>query len=346
LDQQYGASIDQFETAIRLRPDDERSRLALSDVLFESGQKDRAEQVLRDAVQAVPRSGTARWKLGQTLQALSREEESLPVFEEAASFPTLAGADRIQAVIGTLYLRKTDFDRAIVAFRKRLESDPNSAIGHRELGDAYRQQGRQDEALLEYLATLLIDPGDAEACAAIGQIHLSAGRYDDAIEILQRAVNLKPQHKEARYALANALVRLGKMDEGKRALEVVAKLQAEALEEEHRSYELNQLKLEGNLRFNEGKYEESVLLWKQVVDRQPDLPANHVSLGQALANGAHHEAAIESFQRALELGAGLELHRSIAEEHEKLGNREAAERARALYRQLRQEQLRQLGTRQ
>jgi tetratricopeptide (TPR) repeat protein len=284
--------------------------------------------------------------LGQIFQALSREEESLLAFVEAAAFPTLAGADRIQAIIGTLYLRKTDFDRAIVAFQRRLEGDPNSAIAHRELGDAYRQQGRQDEAMLEYLATLLIDPADAEACAAIGQIHLSAGRYDDAVEILQRAVNLKPQHKEARYALANALVRLGKMDEGKRALEVVAKLQAEALEEEHRSYELNQLKLEGNLRFNEGKYEESVLLWKQVVDRQPDLPANHVSLGQALANGAHHEAAIESFQRALELGAGLELHRSIAEEHEKLGNREAAERARALYRQLRQEQLRQLGTRQ
>ena len=82
------------------------------------------------------------------------------------------------------------------------------------------------------------------------------------------------------------------------------------------------------------------------MDRQPDLPSNHVSLGQTLADGAHHEAAIESFQRALELGAGLELHRSIAEEHEKLGNSEAAERERAVYRQLRQEQLRQLGSRQ
>jgi tetratricopeptide (TPR) repeat protein len=346
LDQQYSASIDQFGEAIRLRPTDERSRLALAEVLVESGQRDRVEQALRDAIQAIPRSGTARWKLGQIFQALSREEDSLPAFEEAASFPTLAGADRIQAVIGTLYLRKTDFDHAIVAFKRRLEGDPNSAVAHRELGDAYRQQGRQDEAMLEYLATLLIDPADAEACAAIGQIHLSAGRYDDAFEILQRAVNLKPQDKEARYALANALVRLGKMDEGRRELEVVGKLQAEALEEEHRSYELNQLKIEGSLRFNESKYEEAALLWKQVVDRQPEVPANNASLAQALAKGGHHEAAIESFQRALELGAGLELHHSIAEEHEKLGNSEAAERERALYRQLRQEQLRQLGSRQ
>jgi tetratricopeptide (TPR) repeat protein len=345
LDHQYSASIDQFGEAIRLRPTDERSRLALAEVFVESGRRDRVEQTLRDAIQAIPGSGTARWKLGQTYQALSREEDSLPAFEEAASFPTLAGADRIQAVIGTLYLRRTDFDRAIVALRRRLDGDPNSAVAHRELADAYLQQGRQDEAMLEYLATLLIDPADAEACAAIGQIHLSAGRYDNAVEILQRAVNLKPQHKEARYALANALVRLGKMDEGRRELEVVGKLQAEALEEEHRSYELNQLKLEGNLRFNEGKYEEAARLWKQAVDRQPDLSSNHVSLGQALANGAHHEAAIESFQRALGLGAGLELHRSIAEEHEKLGDTEAAERERALYRQLRQEQLQQLGSR-
>jgi tetratricopeptide (TPR) repeat protein len=346
LDQQYSASIDQFGEAIRLRPTDERSRLALAEVLVESGQRDRVEQTLRDAIQAIPGSGTARWKLGQIFQTLSREEDSLPAFEEAASFPTLAGEDRIQAVIGTLYLRKTDFDRAIVAFKRRLEGDLNSSVAHRELGDAYRQQGRQDEAVLEYLAALLIDPADAEACAAIGQIQLSAGRYDDAIEILQRAVNLKPQHKEARYALANALVRLGKMDEGKRELEVVAKLQAEALDEEHRSYELNQLKLEGSLRFNEGKYEEAASLWRRVVDRQPDVASNYASLGQALAKGAHHEAAIESFERALGLGAELELHNSIAAEHEKLGQNEAAERERALYRQLRQEQLRQLGSRQ
>src|SRR5262245_42473714 len=54
LDQQYDASIDQFGAAIRLKPTDERSRLALAEVLVESGQQDRVEQTLRDAIQAIP----------------------------------------------------------------------------------------------------------------------------------------------------------------------------------------------------------------------------------------------------------------------------------------------------
>jgi uncharacterized protein (TIGR02996 family) len=346
LDQQYGASIDQFETAIRLRPDDERPRLALADVLFESGQKDRVEEVLRDAVQAIPGSGRARWKLGQILQTLHRDEEALTVFVEAAGKAPIAGADRVQAVIGGLYLTKADFDSAAPAFRNRLEGDPNSAEAHRQLADVYRRQGRQDEALLEYLATVLIDSADAEAYASIGQIHLSAGRYAEAVEILQKAVSLKPQYREARYALANALIRLGRMDEGKRELEVVAKLQAEAVEEEHRSYELSQLKLEADLLSTEGKYEEAAAMWQQIADRQPGLSSNFASLGKAMANAGRHHSAIESFERALAIGGEPDLHQSLAEQHEALGDVEAAQRERALFRQLKQEQLRQLGSRQ
>jgi tetratricopeptide (TPR) repeat protein len=346
LDQQYGASIDQFEIAIRLRPDDERSRLALADVLFESGQRDRVEQVLRDAIQAIPASGTARWKLGQILQTLHRDEEALPVFVEAAARAPLAGADRVQALIGSLYLTRADFDGAATAFGNRLDGDPNSAEAHRQLADVYRRQGRQDEALLEYLATLLVDPADAEACASIGQVHMSAGRYAEAVEILQKAVSLKPQYREARYALANALIRLGRMDEGRRELEVVGKLQAEALEEEHRSYELSQLKLQADLLSTEAKHEEAAATWQQVADRQPSLSSNFVSLGRALSNAGHHQAAIESFERALAIGGEPDLHQSIAEQHEALGDMEAAQRERALFRQLKQEQLRKLGTRQ
>jgi uncharacterized protein (TIGR02996 family) len=346
LDQQYGPSIDQFETAIRLRPDDERPRLALADVLFESGQKDRVEEVLRDAVQAIPGSGTARWKLGQILQTLHRDEEALTVFVEAAGRAPLAGADRVQAVIGGLYLTKADFDSAAPAFRSRLEGDPNSAEAHRQLADVYRRQGRQDEALLEYLATVLIDSADAEAYASIGQIHLSAGRYAEAVEILQKAVSLKPQYREARYALANALIRLGRMDEGRRELEVVAKLQAEAVEEEHRSYELSQLKLEADLLSTEGKYEEAAAMWQQIADRQPGFSSNFASLGKAMANAGRHQSAIESFERALAIGGEPDLHQSLAEQHEALGDLEAAQREHALFRQLKQEQLRQLGSRQ
>ena len=346
FDEQYEASVEQLEAAIRLSPRDERSWIALADALSEAGRQDSLEQVLRDAIRAIPSSATARWKLGQLLQSRHRDREALLTFEEAAASQPLAGASRVHAVIGRLHASAADFDRAILAFTRRLTADPNDAAAHKELGDMHRRQGRQDLAMVEYLAALLIDPLDAEACAAIGQILLSAGRYAEAVEILQRAVDLKPAYKEARYGLANTLVRLGRMVEGSRELDIVRRLQAEALEEERRAYELSQFKLEADLRFNEGKYEEASALWRQIVDRQPDVALNHAGLGQALAKAQHHEAAIESLMRALALGSGPEIHRSIAEQYDKLGRVEAAQRERELYQQLKEEQLRKLGTRQ
>ena len=150
-------------------------------------------------------------------------------------------------------MTKADFDSAAPAFRSRLEGDPNSAEAHRQLAEFIADRDARTKPSWNIWQPLLIDSADAEAYASIGQIHLSAGRYDEAVEILQKAVSLKPQYREARYALANALIRLGRMDEGRRELEVVAKLQAEAVEEEHRSYELSQLKLEADLLSTRGK---------------------------------------------------------------------------------------------
>jgi tetratricopeptide (TPR) repeat protein len=345
FDDQLEASVEHLEMAIRLNPRDERSRLSLADTLVRLRRGNQAERVLRDAIRIIPSSATARWNLGTLLRALHRDGEALRAYEDAAaaSLP-LAGASRMYAIIGRLHVNQTDFDQAVVAFSRRLAIDPNDAAAHRELGDAYRWQGRQDQALAEYLAALLINPADAEACAAIGQIHLSTGRYAEAHEILRQAVDLRPGFVEARYGLANALLRLGRTDEGGRELQVVGTLQAEALEERHRAYELSQIKLEAELRFSEGQYEEASALWKRIVDRQPNLASNFVSLGHALAGAGHLEAAIESFGRALALDATPELHRFVAEQHDKLGRREAAEEARARYRQLKKEQVRRLGT--
>src|SRR5262249_26269536 len=52
-DEQYGKGIEQFTTAIRLRPDDERSHIALSDVLVKTGRLDDAEQELKNTIREI-----------------------------------------------------------------------------------------------------------------------------------------------------------------------------------------------------------------------------------------------------------------------------------------------------
>src|SRR5262249_24361886 len=54
LDEQFEPSIQQYQSAIRARPTDERARLALADVLIAADRSPEAEEVLKEAIRIVP----------------------------------------------------------------------------------------------------------------------------------------------------------------------------------------------------------------------------------------------------------------------------------------------------
>jgi tetratricopeptide (TPR) repeat protein len=341
IDRQHGKSVEQFRRAIELNPDDERSRLALGDALYEAGAREAATQALEDTLKAIPNSAAAHWKLGRMYQALHREGDALRHYERAAAIVPLAGTGAMYGRIGRLYLGAAMYDRAALAFSRQVDASPNDPQAHRQLGDVLVKLGRPDEAMDEFIATLLIDPADADANLAVGQIYLGAGQYAEAVTVLRHVVSLAPKLEGAHYALAAALIRAGNTTDGERELRVVENLQAERVEHQRRGYEINQLKLEAGLLARDGDWEKSADLWSQVVAREPDLPSNHVGLARALAKSGRHELAIQSFGRAIDLGAGFELHQDIAAEYEMLGRLEERDRALATYQRLKQAQLHQ-----
>ncbi len=138
-------------------------------------------------------------------------------------------------------------------------------------------------------------------------------------------------------------MRSGKTAEGREELQQFQRLQAAALAETQRAYEVNQLKLEAELRVNQGRYEEASRLWQQVVDREPAVVGNVVKAAHALAQAGRHEAAIETLLKALTLNAGLDVHRDLADLYAKVGKTKESEAARATYRHLKEERLRALG---
>ena len=262
-----GKSREQLETAIRLNPRDERSRLALSRVLSSAGRDADSERTLQETIQLFPDSAQARWWLGSGYERANRFADARREFVLAAP-GAIAGRTKFFAKIGQLAVSGADIPAAVDAYARSLAANLNDPESHKRLAGALLLQDRPDEAFVELVAALLIDPLDPGAHAGIGQIHLNAGRNDEAATALRRAVELAANHTEARYALATALMRLGKKEEATREFERVQESQRHELDERRRSMSLDILKEEAALRAAEGDYDRAAALWQQVIDRE------------------------------------------------------------------------------
>lgn len=343
FDEQHSKAVEHFRDAIRLNPADERARIALADVVADTKDLDLVERILHETLDAMPASGQAHWRLGRLYQVLQRDVDARREFERALALGPVSGADRLLAAIARWHARALNADAAVDACRRWSDLAPNDPAAHNELGIALRTINRDEEALVEFLIAAVIDPQDAVVHANIGQLHLAAERYGEAASAFQHAVDAQPNHAAARYGLAAALLRAGNETEGARQMEVARGLQADAMAESRRAYEVNLLKIEAALKSHEARHAEAAALWQQVVDREPAVASNAVSLGEALARAGRHEQAAAAFNRAIALVPEPELHRRLAEEYAQIGRAEESARAQAIYEQMRRERLRRLG---
>src|SRR5262249_34085556 len=158
-------------------PADERSRIALADVLLAAGKPAEAEQVLKDAARLLPESGLAHYRLGRLYQSQSLVGDAVAGFEKAAWCGPLVGLDFLHATLGELYATQADFGHAVAWYRKRIDVNPNHGEAHRRLAEIYVLQGRDEAALAELAVAARLDPKDARAVAEASQAYLRGGRF-------------------------------------------------------------------------------------------------------------------------------------------------------------------------
>ena len=113
--------------------------------------------------------------------------------------------------LGTLNLRKNDFEQAKAYLEQTVKLRPNYPEAWNNLGMIAAQQGRPDEAIQNFDQSLSYRPGYAIALLNLGNVYRRQGSLDKAEESLTHAIQLQPNDPEINYSLGMLSAQQNKM---------------------------------------------------------------------------------------------------------------------------------------
>jgi TolB-like protein/DNA-binding winged helix-turn-helix (wHTH) protein/Tfp pilus assembly protein PilF len=223
----------------------------------------------------------------------------------------LVKGDTANAEAYQLYLRgrfhwnkrtAKELRKATEYFRQAVTVDPNYALGHAGLADAYTQFSQfgdapprevMPKAKEAALRALSLDDGLAEARAALGLI-LVLYDYDLAAaeRELKRAIELSPNYGTARHYYARLLSALGRHEE---ALAEIGR----ALESEPLSLPFNWFY--GHALIHARRYDEGIAQLRRTQELDAAFPGVPFHLARAYQAKGGYAESVEEYARYLEL---------------------------------------------
>jgi len=155
-----------------------------------------------------------------------------------------------------------------------LAKNPNSWVGHNNLGLAFFRKGQTDEAAVQFQKALEINPNYAEARNNIGSSLFQKGHLEEAIAQYQKALEINPNHVLAHDIIGNALFRMGRLDEAIEQYEMAVKIDPR-IAEVHSSL--------GLAFFRKGQFDDAIAQFEEALRLNPDLKAVRAGLAKAQA---------------------------------------------------------------
>ncbi|MBF0166415.1 MAG: tetratricopeptide repeat protein [Alphaproteobacteria bacterium] len=289
---------------------------------LQKGGADKAEKFLKQALEADPAFGEARYELGGALIQLGRLDEAAVELEVVA----VQAPDNLAVWLrlGDLRFSQTRLDKAIDCYRKVLALDPAIVSAHNNLGNALLTLGQEEAAAASYREAAKLAPERPEPWNNLGVALLGLEDFAGAAEAFGKAANLRPDFAAAWANLAAALGQMGRVQEAeataRRAVELAPQLpeahntlgnilagcnkRLEARESYGRATALRPTYAEahvnlGRLAMEEGDRQLAMRHYRHALSHRPDSAAAHDALGVALAAEGQTDEAIRHHEQAI-----------------------------------------------
>jgi tetratricopeptide (TPR) repeat protein len=225
-------AFEQFQSALQIKPDDEKIWFNLGDAFSAEGQPDKAMKCYRKAIEINPNYFNALNNLGSALAAEGRFDEATGYYLQArqiepASFITLKNLASAMAATGRL-------DEAIGNYRQAIQINSNDPETYIYLGETLGQLSREREAITSYQAALKLNPDLPEALNNLALI-LATSSDDglrngaEAVPLAERACKLTQYHQPLFIeTLAAAYAEAGRFKEAQAAVMKAGQLALDA----------------------------------------------------------------------------------------------------------------------
>ena len=152
------------------------------------------------------------------LSDLKRASEVLIQFENA-NIPN----DTL-VLVGQLWIEIGDYNRAVEALHRAVQSNPSLPKAHYFAGLAYLRSERWPEAATEFQAELGLSPDDLDARYNLGFVYLQQTKVDDALQLFQQVISAQPNYANAQYQIGKIMLDRGQLPDAISHLEIAARL--------------------------------------------------------------------------------------------------------------------------
>ena len=195
------SSLEQYEKALSIQPDDFESLVEISSLYRASNQPDKAKAALEKALDQQPGSAEALTALAALYLDSGEAEKGVEALEKA-----LRSGDsdrRVIQMLGAAYERSGRSGDAAEMYQQLLDDvqadGGNTLPIRRELARNLLLSGDLDAAAEQYQMLLEAEPRTAEYHLRLSQIHREKRRFTQAWDQLEQAKELEPESLDIKY---------------------------------------------------------------------------------------------------------------------------------------------------
>jgi len=258
---QWDKAADAYHNALRLRPDDAESRMALGKLYLDRNDSAKAISELRAAfdimpalpglhaalgrayraaedpasaiailtkgIERDPADQEARYILAQTLLAEGRTNEGRKALEEYRSVQNRIAQTNASFEVAVGYAQAGDLTGAERILKDVLRLAPHYSSAHQILGSVLLNRGNLQPALEEFRQALAANPLNPETYFTTGTIYLRTAKLDDAMVATQRALAIDDEDARFYLQLGEIYSRMNRKDQSRDAVAKAAQLKSE-----------------------------------------------------------------------------------------------------------------------
>jgi tetratricopeptide (TPR) repeat protein len=287
----FEAARTQAEALFALEPGSTRALRLMAAALAFEGKLDRAEAVLRKALEIDPGDVGASLLLARCLFTAKKHEEAVAVSRRLVAERPDTGAAHANLVAA---LRLSgDTAGALKAAEEAGKREEFRSLSHVLKANVLKADGKPAEALSELRAAVRIDPENVAALELLAQAAIKAGDLDEGRRVLERAARLVPGNVRVRMSLGILAQTLGREGEAKAWYEEVLRLHPDTAPAANNLSYL--------LAANFATSGRAVDLARRAVAAEPENAEYRDTLAVALSANNRHEEAAEASREAMRL---------------------------------------------